>query len=56
MARLCFFYKLEGVDVLLREEGMPVFLFEHKVPGSLEMVFTSHEGKANFSENEQDIL
>lgn len=58
MACLCFSYKLEGVDGLLREKGMPTFLFECKVPGSLEplgLLFTSHEGKAYVSEKEQDL-
>lgn len=35
---LFLFYILEGVDGLLREEGVPTFLFEHKVPGSLELL------------------
>lgn len=62
MARLLFFllllYKLEGVDGLLKEEGMPTFLFEHEVPGFMDLVglvFTSREGKAYFSEKEQDL-
>lgn len=38
MACLCFFCKLEGVDGLLREECVPTFLLEHKVPGALEQL------------------